>query len=372
MLITTTIISVRIVAISEPQKPTVETTSISIQEGTSVTIACSIQGASGEELHWRRADDQYMSFDASDENGILTISNVKVFDAAEYICYTYDRMTGERIDSEPVNLVVTPSDEERTEEDLFGEDRERPQPEPEQELEPEPERELPLEPAVEPKPTIEKSTVTVDQGETITLKCSIPVRDSETILHWRRADGQSMGWHITETDGTLTIENIQPSDAGAYICSAEDTETYEIVDSEPAHITVLPLTQQPTESEVSLQPVVDSFQESVDEGDTVTLRCSLAETNHINEFSLTWRREDGEALSADANTEERGVLTLTNVKVSDSGTYICTAEDTESGQRIDSVPAYLTVNPSMSETTCTSYIIAFHLVCTHLNKPLTD
>lgn len=89
-------------------------------------------------------------------------------------------------------------------------------------------------------PVVETPTVTVEQGETIRLRCNIPTKTDDVQLHWRREDGRALRWDISEDDGLLIISNVQPSDAGAYICSAEDTETGETIDSAPAYLTVNP------------------------------------------------------------------------------------------------------------------------------------
>lgn len=59
---------------------------------------------------------------------------------------------------------------------------------------------------------------------------------------------------------------------------------------------------------------------------------------------LHWRREDGGFLPYDA-IDNYGVLTIPQAQLSDSGIYICYSEDSITGERIDSTPTKLEVNP---------------------------
>lgn len=80
-----------------------------VDEGTTVTFHCNLPtDANGGELHWRREDETSLSYDANDEDGILTITNVRLSDAGTYICFTEDPETGDRIDSAPASLIVNP------------------------------------------------------------------------------------------------------------------------------------------------------------------------------------------------------------------------------------------------------------------------
>uniref|UniRef100_A0A9J2P054 Basement membrane proteoglycan n=1 Tax=Ascaris lumbricoides TaxID=6252 RepID=A0A9J2P054_ASCLU len=283
------------------RKPLADTTIVSIQEGGTVKLHCTIPNKESDELHWRREDGGFLPYDAIDNYGVLTIPQAQLSDSGIYICYSEDSITGERIDSTPTKLEVNP-----------------------------------IAPAQTQRiPVVETPTVTVEQGETIRLRCNIPTKTDDVQLHWRREDGRALRWDISEDDGLLIISNVQPSDAGAYICSAEDTETGETIDSAPAYLTVNPSALK------GVTPHVESAAESFEEGETITLRCTLPDKGNVE---LHWRREDGNSLGYDA-TDEDGVLTMTNVKPTDSGAYICSAEDHETGERVDSVPAYITITP---------------------------
>uniref|UniRef100_A0A914RX27 Ig-like domain-containing protein n=1 Tax=Parascaris equorum TaxID=6256 RepID=A0A914RX27_PAREQ len=233
---------------SEPErKPLADTTIVSIQEGGTVKLHCTISDKESDELHWRREDGGFLPYDAVDSYGVLTIQQAQLSDSGIYICYSEDSITGERIDSTPTKLEVIPV---ATSE-------------------------------IQRVPVVETPTVTVEQGETIRLRCNIPTKADDIQLHWRREDGRALRWDISEDYGLLIISNVQPSDAGAYICSAEDMETGETIDSAPAYITVNPSALK------GVTPHVESTAQSFEEGETITLRCTLPDKANAE---LHWRR----------------------------------------------------------------------------------
>lgn len=57
----------------------------------------------------------------------------------------------------------------------------------------------------------------------MTFRCNVP-GDPDAELHWRKEDGEQFRNEITDDEGVLTITDVQPSDAGAYICTADDPD----------------------------------------------------------------------------------------------------------------------------------------------------
>lgn len=91
-------------------------------------------------------------------------------------------------------------------------------------------------------PLIDNPSQTIQEGDAVTFRCSLPsLRNAQ--IHWRRQDGSSFGYDITDEDGILTIPRVEAVDAGAYICTVEDPETGESVESAPAYLTVNPSTR---------------------------------------------------------------------------------------------------------------------------------
>lgn len=90
--------------------PVVENSTQTIEEGGEVILKCKIPNREDIGLHWRREDGETLPSEAIDDNGILRISNIQQSNAGNYICYTEDEDTGERVDSTPAQINVIPSE----------------------------------------------------------------------------------------------------------------------------------------------------------------------------------------------------------------------------------------------------------------------
>lgn len=71
------------------------------------------------------------------------------------------------------------------------------------------------------RPVVNTEREVVNEGENVVLRCEMPTKIDNVELHWRREDGAEFGYGTTDENGVLTIQRVQQSDAGAYICSAE-------------------------------------------------------------------------------------------------------------------------------------------------------
>lgn len=88
-------------------------------------------------------------------------------------------------------------------------------------------------------PVVSPPSQTVDVGVPARFECNVPGND-DAELHWRKEDGSPLGYGVTDEHGVLTFSNVQPSDAGAYVCSAEATEGEGAIDSSPAYLNINP------------------------------------------------------------------------------------------------------------------------------------
>lgn len=88
------------------------------------------------------------------------------------------------------------------------------------------------------------------------------------------------------------------------------------------------------------KPVVNPPTQTIDEGGSARYQCYVPGNPGAR---LNWRKEDGSALGYDV-TDNNGILTITNARISDAGAYICSATDQQTGSAALSSPVYLSVN----------------------------
>lgn len=84
-----------------------------------------------------------------------------------------------------------------------------------------------------------------------------------------------------------------------------------------------PTPAQPT-IEVSITTPIIGI---VDVGSTVRLRCNARSLVTTQPIQLQWSKDGGTLPRERAIDDHRGVLVITDVRVSDSGVYICHASD---------------------------------------------
>ncbi|VDM26315.1 unnamed protein product [Toxocara canis] len=278
-------VSAALIAISAAVKPVVNPPTQTIDEGASTRFQCYVPGNPGARLSWRKEDGSAFGRGVEDSNGILTIFNAHSSNAGAYVCSA--------VDPHAVSPVVDPPSQ------------------------------------------------TVDEGASAHFRCYVP-GDPDAQLRWRKEDGSTLGYGVSDDQGTLSFARVTSSDAGAYICSAQNPRGGSPIDSSPAYLGVNARRPQPTEVLVSASdPVIEPPTQTVDEGERAKFRCYLP---GVPDAQLSWRRQDGNPLGQGV-TDSRGILTLPRVQPSDAGAYVCTAQDARGGSPIDSRPAYLNVNP---------------------------
>ncbi|VDK55937.1 unnamed protein product [Anisakis simplex] len=182
------------------------------------------------------------------------------------------------------------------------------------------------------EPVVNPPQQTIDEGSSARFQCYVP-GDPSAQISWHRQDGAPLGADVSESNGMLTITNAQASDAGAYVCHAQQAHTTQPALSSPVYLNVNP--QQ------SVHPVVDPPSQSVDEGSPARFRCYVPGNPSAQ---LSWRKEDGSALGYDV-TDSQGMLSFSRASPSDAGAYICSFQDPHGGAPVQSSPAYLGINP---------------------------
>jgi len=123
--------------------------------------------------------------------------------------------------------------------------------------------------------------------------------------------GQRVNHHIHKT-WQLILSDVQPSDAGAYMCQL-NTE---------------PMISQTAYLGVTIPPDIVDAESSGDvmvtEGSNSSLRCTAA--GHPTPL-ITWRREDGRPIYNHALTVEGAVLHLSKIPRQSMGAYLCIASN---------------------------------------------
>ncbi|XP_033097920.1 basement membrane-specific heparan sulfate proteoglycan core protein-like [Anneissia japonica] len=157
--------------------------------------------------------------------------------------------------------------------------------------------------------TVHTAVQFVAIGESVTFECKASGDPTPTI-QWTRVDAE-IPFSAQIEEGMLTIPIVQLADAGTYRCVATN-----VVDS--VHSQVILYVQS------APQAVIQPPSRTTAVGSVVVFTC-LA-TGYPSP-RISWRKLNGD-LPAN-RVISRGVLTINNVVKEDSGTYVCTANNTQ-------------------------------------------
>ncbi|XP_066593540.1 basement membrane-specific heparan sulfate proteoglycan core protein [Prorops nasuta] len=148
-------------------------------------------------------------------------------------------------------------------------------------------------------------------GNSVQLRCDVKDRAE---IHWSRDGGYPLPKNARIGDHFLEIQKLKPEDSGRYICQ---TRSEYGVSSDYINLHVAPTNVPAVNVEISQDPV--------NIGDTVDIRCSCIGADSPR---YQWSRPNH--VNLPSNAQEYGnVLRLTNVGVSESGVYRCTAQTHE-------------------------------------------
>ncbi|XP_043237332.1 basement membrane-specific heparan sulfate proteoglycan core protein-like isoform X3 [Amphibalanus amphitrite] len=175
-----------------------------------------------------------------------------------------------------------------------------------------------------PKIQLDPVRQVVQPGDNVLIYCSA-TGDQPITLRWAKQDGQ-LPRSVAVRDGELNFRGIAVTDAGRYVCTAENSAGR---------------AEGVAEVIVSAGPSVTALDRDVTAfaGSTVNMQC---DTTGFEGGRLVWRRERG-PLPAGAYYEDN-TLRLENVDESASGTYICEVRDRAGRSGRDTVR--LVVQPS--------------------------
>ncbi|XP_029973802.1 basement membrane-specific heparan sulfate proteoglycan core protein isoform X2 [Salarias fasciatus] len=304
------------VTVEEPKTQT-------IRVGATVSFICTAKSKSpAYTLVWTRMGNGKLPNRAMDFNGILTIQNVQPEDAGVYIC-TGSNMFA--MDEGSAVLYVPEASQTQmfyTAYEMFEGHRK------------------PAE-AAQPVATVTPSVLNVQQGQRAEFRCTVTGNPTPAV-EWIGGLGRRMSPRAVVRGGVLTFTAVDQADEGEYTCKALNTHG-----EHTARVSLF--VQRSNPSGLGTQPQVQVSPQNVEvhEGDTLRLYCRAS---GVPTPKLTWLKNGGqippqaipshgfhqfksnsldvlqrhiEELQARMNRTDIGTLLVPNVRVSDSGTYMC-------------------------------------------------
>ncbi|XP_077403679.1 basement membrane-specific heparan sulfate proteoglycan core protein isoform X10 [Vanacampus margaritifer] len=304
------------VTVEEPKAQT-------IRVGSTVNFICTAKSKSpAYTLVWTRQGNGKLPNRAMDFNGILTIQNIQPEDAGVYVC-TGSNMYA--MDEGNAILYVPEASQTQmfyTAYEMFEGHRK------------------PAEGA-QPVATISPSTLTVQQGQGAEFRCSV-TGNPKPAIEWIGGPGNRMSPRAVIRGNVLTFTAADQADEGEYGCKALNTHG-----EHTARVSLFVTRLNP--NGVGTQPQVQVSPPNIDahEGDTLRLYCRASGSPTPK---LTWLKNGGqippqaipshgfhqyksnsvdvlhrsiEETQASLDRTDIGTLLIPNVKVSDSGTYMC-------------------------------------------------
>ncbi|XP_031463807.1 basement membrane-specific heparan sulfate proteoglycan core protein isoform X6 [Phasianus colchicus] len=157
----------------------------------------------------------------------------------------------------------------------------------------------------------------VPQGSAVTLRCQAS-GEPPLYYHWSREDGRPLpsSAQSRRQGEELHFANIQPSEAGVYVCSCRNLQH-----SNTSRAEVI-VTETPS------KPITVTVEEKrvqrVKPGADVTFICTAKSKSPA--YTLVWTRQNHGTLPSRA-MDFNGILTIRNVQPEDAGVYVCTGSN---------------------------------------------
>ncbi|XP_029911416.1 basement membrane-specific heparan sulfate proteoglycan core protein isoform X2 [Myripristis murdjan] len=344
---------------SKPIEVTVEEPKAqSVRVGSTVSFICTAKSKSpAYTLVWTRKGNGKLPNRAMDFNGILTIQNVRPEDAGIYVC-TGSNMFA--MDEGNAILYVPEASQTQmfyTAYEMFEGHRK------------------PAE-AAQPVATVTPSVLNVQQGQRAEFHCSVTGNPTPAV-EWIGGPGNRLSPRAVVRGGVLTFTAVDQADEGEYTCKALNTHGEHTA---RASLYV----QRSNPSGLGSQPQVQVSPPSLEvhEGDTLRLYCRASGSPTPK---LTWLKNGGqippqaipshgfhqfksnsldvlqrriEELQARMERTDIGTLLIPNVKMSDSGTYMCVGSNSIGSNsapikvtvlKADHVISAITIQPSIAD-----------------------
>ncbi|XP_051559363.1 basement membrane-specific heparan sulfate proteoglycan core protein-like isoform X2 [Myxocyprinus asiaticus] len=158
-----------------------------------------------------------------------------------------------------------------------------------------------------PQASVTDTDLTANEGHTVTMHCHASGSPTP-VISWSKLRAP-LPWQHKVTGGSLTLSNVGRQDSGQYICNATNA---------------LGFSEAYVQLEVDSPPYATTLTDEIvaRRGEAMRLQCLAHGTHPIR---YRWTRVGGAAMSMRAETTKDGLLKISQLKVTDSGTYKCVA-----------------------------------------------
>ncbi|KAM9343546.1 basement membrane-specific heparan sulfate proteoglycan core protein [Pholidichthys leucotaenia] len=267
--------------------------------GSAVTLRCQVSGSPPHYFYWSREDGRPIpsGADRHRQGAELYFASVQPSDAGVYVCTCRDQRSVNRSHAE---IVVTSAPSK------------------------------PIEVTIE-----EPKAQTVRVGSTVSFICTAKSKSPAYTLVWTRMGNGKLPNRAMDFNGILTIQNVQPEDAGVYICTGSNMFAMD----EGSAILYVPEASQtqmfytayemfeghrkPAEGAQPVATITPSVL-NVQQGQRAEFRCTV--TGNPTP-AIEWLGGPGNRMSPRA-VIRGGILTFTAVDPAEEGEYSCKALNT--------------------------------------------
>ncbi|XP_053096921.1 basement membrane-specific heparan sulfate proteoglycan core protein isoform X12 [Pangasianodon hypophthalmus] len=293
-----------------PSDVTIQSTTGTVVQGEMLELNCIVQGNPPPSVIWSRANGLGLSSNHQVIGSKLRILQASPDDSGEYICRVYG---GPHTRQASIYVSVT-SEAVRHQSPIIS---------------------------------IEPHSIVVKKGESASFRCRLHTGAQPVRLEWKLSTNEPFQDNVNVSpDGSVfTISSAQPVNQGAYRCVASNP--YGVTHS----IASLIVKEPPRATVTPTGPV------RVKVGEPINLECQAAGEPRP---SVTWHRLDNNRktiLSSPVPMESNAVMQILVARPEDSGTYICTAQNSqgrletrveviiEGGAQVPTVPRAIVRDP---------------------------
>lgn len=172
------------------------------------------------------------------------------------------------------------------------------------------------------------SSETIAVGEAYIISCPPIESYPEPTKFWTK-DGvniNSGGRVIVTRDGRLVILDVETSDAGSYICNADNAVGAYRMRSQPINVLVISTTTNPATIPPTI--IVPPEDVTVHEGETLAELECIVNARPMSDLEITWKKN---GITYRTGGTELFKLQIRNPRMADEGRYECEATLTGSG-----------------------------------------